>query len=57
MSEKTYPYNPFDFIDTQEEINKFLTECLNDEDPQVFIEALGYLVKNMVWRMLLKQPA
>ncbi len=45
MSEKTYPYNPFDFIDTQEEIDKFLTECLNDEDPQVFIEALGYLVK------------
>ena len=45
MGETTYPYSPFDFIETQEEINEFLRDCFNDEDPRVFIEALGYLVK------------
>jgi len=44
MSEKTHPYNPFDFMETQEEINEFLRDCFNEEDPQAFIEALGYLM-------------
>ncbi|CAM3672188.1 hypothetical protein VA7868_00231 [Vibrio aerogenes CECT 7868] len=45
MGEKTYPYNPFDFMETQEEINSFLCDCFYNEDSRVFIEALGYLVK------------
>ncbi|MCH2057887.1 MAG: putative addiction module antidote protein [Thalassotalea sp.] len=45
MGEKTHPYNPFDFIETQEEINDFMLDCFNDEDPRVFVEALGFLVK------------
>lgn len=45
MSEKTHPYNPFDFINTQDEIDAFMLECFRDDDPRVFIEALGHLIK------------
>ncbi len=34
-------------METQQEINTFLEECLADDDPNTFIEALGLLVKNM----------
>jgi len=30
---------------TQDEINTFLRECLEDDDPNVFVSALGHLVK------------
>ena len=43
---KTRAFNPFDYMDTQEEINAYLLECLNDEDPQVFINALGHLARH-----------
>lgn len=42
---KTKPFNPFDYMQTQEEINAFLTDCFNDDDPKVFISALSHLVK------------
>lgn len=45
MPNKTTPLNPFDYIDTQDEINAFLCECLEDDDPNIFISALGHLVK------------
>ncbi len=45
MSKSTTPFNPFDYMETQEEINAFLRECLEDDDPNVFITALGHLVK------------
>ncbi len=45
MSKSTTPFNPFDYMETQEEINAFLRDCLEDEDPNVFISALGHLVK------------
>lgn len=45
MSTKTTPFNPFDYMETQEEINAFLRECLDDDDPNTFISALGHLVK------------
>lgn len=32
-------------METQEEINEFLIECFNDDDPKVFIGALNNLVK------------
>lgn len=43
---KTTPFNPFDFADTQEEIEAILFECYQDDDPQVFITALGQLAKH-----------
>ncbi|MGV3000841.1 addiction module antidote protein [Vibrio sp.] len=45
MNNKTSPFNPFDYMETQEEINDFLRECLEDDDPTVFVSALGHLVK------------
>lgn len=45
MNNKTSLFNPFDYMDTQEEINDFLRECLEDDDPAVFVSALGHLVK------------
>lgn len=46
MPNQTTPFNPFDYMDTQDEINDFLRECLEDEDPNVFVSALGHLVKS-----------
>ena len=43
---KTRPFNPFDYLETQEEINAYLQECFNDEDPQVFVNALGHLARH-----------
>ncbi|NRB81526.1 MAG: putative addiction module antidote protein [Saccharospirillaceae bacterium] len=45
MPNKTTAFNPFDYMDSQDEINAFLRECLADDDPNVFVSALGHLVK------------
>ncbi|MGW8159361.1 MAG: helix-turn-helix domain-containing transcriptional regulator [Desulfoprunum sp.] len=42
---KTSPYNPFDYLESEEEINEYLSAAFNDEDPHVFLIALGYLAK------------
>lgn len=39
-------YNPFEHCETQAEINEILLECYQDNDPQTFITALGYLAKH-----------
>lgn len=38
-------YNPFDYLKTKEEINEYLNNAYLDEDPRVFLVALGYLAK------------
>ncbi|WP_245597653.1 addiction module antidote protein [Psychromonas aquimarina] len=45
MPNNTTSFNLFDYMDTQDEINAFLRECLEDDDPNVFVSALGHLVK------------
>ena len=45
MPNKASPFNPFDYMKTQDEINTFLRECLEDDDPNIFVSALGHLVK------------
>ncbi|GLS89086.1 transcriptional regulator [Psychromonas marina] len=45
MPNKTSPFNPFEYMETQDEINTFLRECLENDDPNVFVSALGHLVK------------
>ena len=45
MSDKLKNFNPFDYMETQEDIQLFLEECLSDDDPNTFVEALGLLVK------------
>lgn len=43
---KTKEFNPFEFMQSQAEINAFLLECYEDEDPNTFVSALGYLAKH-----------
>ncbi|NQY38338.1 MAG: putative addiction module antidote protein [Alteromonadaceae bacterium] len=45
MVEQLTEFNPFEFMETQEEINEFLMECYQDSDPNTFVIALGQLVK------------
>lgn len=45
MTLKTTPYNPFDYLETREEINEYLNDAFQDEDSRLFIVALGYLAK------------
>jgi len=45
MAEQLTEFNPFEFMDTQEEINEFLMDCYQDDDPTIFVIALGQLVK------------
>lgn len=45
MAIETKPYNPFDYLETKEEINEYLNNAYLDEDPRVFLVALGYLAK------------
>ena len=42
---KTTPYNPFDYLEGQGEIDAYLSEAFLDEDPRVFLVALGFLAK------------
>ncbi len=43
--EPTSAWNPFDYFETQDEINTYLRELLNDDDPMLFVSALGHLAK------------
>ncbi len=45
MTIKISPYNPLDYLETDEEINEYLNSAFQDEDPQVFLIALGHLAK------------
>ena len=45
MSIKTTPFNPMDFLKADDEIAAYLTEAYRDDDPAVFIVALGHVVK------------
>lgn len=36
MKTKTIQYNPFDFLETDQEINDYLTDAFMDDDPRVF---------------------
>ncbi len=46
MSVKTKPFNPFEYFESAEEVNDYLLACLNDEDPNLFVHALGQLAKH-----------
>jgi len=46
MSNKTTPFNPMDFLKTDDEIAAYLTDAYRDDDPAVFIVALGHVVKH-----------
>jgi len=43
---KTKPFNPVDFLETNEEVSQYLNDAYDDEDPEVFVIALGNVVKS-----------
>ena len=45
MSKETTLWNPFDYLKTPEEINEYLADAFLDEDPKIFVVALGYLAR------------
>lgn len=45
MKNKTRPYDPALFIKTEEDIAHYLNEAYLDEDPRVFLIALGDVAK------------
>jgi len=45
MAIKTTPYNPFDYLESKDEINEYLNNAFMDDDPRVFIIALGHLAR------------
>jgi probable addiction module antidote protein len=38
---KVIDFDPADFLDSDEEIAEYLTVCLEDSDPDVFLSAVG----------------
>lgn len=45
MKTTTSPYNPFDYLETEEEISEYLNDAFMADDPQVFLVALGHLAR------------
>ena len=45
MALELTPFNPADMLNTDQEIADFLTEAYLDDDPAVFVLALGDVVK------------
>lgn len=43
---KTASYNPFNHLQTEDEIKRFFEDAMNDENPQVFINALSHWVRH-----------
>ncbi|WP_019671617.1 addiction module antidote protein [Psychrobacter lutiphocae] len=43
---KTKTFNPVDYLENDQEISEYLHEAFLDDDPQVFVIALGHLVKH-----------
>jgi probable addiction module antidote protein len=45
MKTETKPYNPFDHLLTQADMGDYLTQAFLDDDPAVFVAALGHVAK------------
>jgi len=45
MSVKTRPFNPVEFLESDEEIVQYLSDAYDDENAEVFVIALGNVVK------------
>ena len=45
MKTETNLYNPFDHLLTQADMGDYLTQAFLDDDPAVFVTALGHVAK------------
>lgn len=43
---KLTEYNPFDHLLDEAELSQYLTDAYEDEDPAVFVVALGHAIKH-----------
>lgn len=43
---ETMPYDTADYLNTPEEVRAYLEACLEDNDPQLFIYALGVVSRS-----------
>jgi len=41
---KVKPFNPAEYLQTEEEIAEYLNQAYDDEDPEVFVIALGHVI-------------
>ena len=55
MKVTTSLYNPFDYLETKEEINEYMNDAFMDDDPQLFLIALGHLAKKKGMTKIAKQ--
>jgi probable addiction module antidote protein len=46
MAQKTAAFNPVDYLKGDEEIAEYLTGAYQDDDPSVFVAALGNVVRS-----------
>ena len=46
MVTKTHPFNPIQMLHSDAEIAEFLTDAYRENDPAIFITALGLVVKH-----------
>ena len=46
MKTETKLYNPFDFLLDDSEISEYLNNAFMDDDPEIFIIALGHVAKH-----------
>ena len=45
MTLKMEPFNPMDYFENEQEVVDYLTEASQDDDPNVFVVALGHVIK------------
>lgn len=55
MKVKTSPYNPLNYLETKEEINEYMNDAFMDNDPQLFLIALGHLARKKGMTKIAKQ--
>ncbi len=46
MKTEIKPYNPFNHLLTEADMGEYLTQAFMDDDPAVFVTALGYVAKH-----------
>jgi probable addiction module antidote protein len=46
MKTETKPYNPFNHLLTDTDMGDYLTQAFMDDDPAVFMTALGHVAKH-----------
>ncbi|PKM37566.1 MAG: putative addiction module antidote protein [Gammaproteobacteria bacterium HGW-Gammaproteobacteria-10] len=46
MKTETHPYNPFDHLLTEDDIGEYLTQAFMDDDPAMFVTALGHVARH-----------